>query len=222
VHYSKSKVMMVTLAVTVPAILATSAHALSSDEAKCVEQAGDLNGPPRLAFLNKCLSKSLASSQASARMRERGADMIPGNWHYSQDTDKMDSSLTQLANIISENSLALGFPYAGENRGHLGVRKEKKSGLNVWFNIDKGQLICNSYDGCQIDVRFDDAPPIKFHGVGPADHSSNTVFLQPEGKFVELAKKAKQIRVAATIYQAGTQILEFSTEPLVWGMPTKK
>jgi psiF repeat len=141
-------------------------------------------------------------------------------WSYSTETDSMDSSIKKFAELTSDNSLNLGFPYSGENRGELIVRQQKQYGLNVIFRIKKGQLICNSYEGCRVNVRFDDAQPVTFSADGPADHSSNVLFLQNSTRFIELAKKAKHVRVAVTVYQAGTQVLEFSTDaPLVWDAP---
>jgi hypothetical protein len=142
------------------------------------------------------------------------------DWRYSEQTDKMNGSQTKLGEVFSDNSLDLAFPYSGENRGRLVVRQDKQNGLNVIFTIRKGQLICDSYHGCQVQVRFDEAQPVTFHGGGAADHSSTTIFLTPERRFIDLAKKAKRIRVAVTVYQAGSQVLEFSSSTsLIWDTP---
>lgn len=141
------------------------------------------------------------------------------DWQYVSDTDTMTGKPTKIAMIESVNSLALGSPYKGENRGGLAVRQTPKQGLNVIFKIDKGQLICDSYHGCQISVRFDDAPPVRFTAGGTTDHSSTTLFIHNERKFVAAAAKAKRILVQVVIYQAGQNILEFKTaKPLEWGL----
>jgi hypothetical protein len=143
-----------------------------------------------------------------------------GSWNYQTETDKMDSSQSKFATIISDNSLNLPFPYQGNNHGQLSIRQRKQDGLNVIVNVQKGQIICTSYNGCQLMIRFDEAQPVKFSAAVPADYSHDTLFIRNEARFVELAKKAKQIRVAVTMYQVGTQVLEFSSAaPLVWELP---
>jgi hypothetical protein len=152
----------------------------------------------------------------TCRMNQLAAK-APTNWDYSTENDEMDSSKSKFAQITSDNSLSLAFPYQGENRGKLWVRQRKQDGLRVIFEIQKGQLICTSYNGCQIAIRFDEAQPITFYASVPSDHSSTALFINNPSRFVQLAKKAKQIRVAATVYQAGTQVLTFSSlTPLLW------
>jgi hypothetical protein len=140
------------------------------------------------------------------------------DWSYSEDTDAMTSKRTSYAQLQSDNSLNLGFPYKGKNHGNLTVRQHPKYGLNVIFTIDKGQLICRSYDGCSVMVRFDDKPAVRFGANGPADHSSDTIFISGASQFVASASKAKRILVQANVYQSGSPVLEFSSStPLLWG-----
>lgn len=139
------------------------------------------------------------------------------NWNYSSETDQMNGSTIKYATLHSDDSLNLGFPYQGLNQGEITIRYRKKEGLNVIFKIAKGQIICSSYDGCALLVRFDDAQPVRFAALEPDDHSSNVLFIRNEARFVELARKAKQIRVAATYFQNGTQVLSFTSPvPLAW------
>lgn len=139
------------------------------------------------------------------------------NWTYSQNVDKMTGKSKDYAEINSSNSLDLAFPYAGKNTGRLTVRKTPSKTLEVIFDIDKGQLLCNSYQGCPLKMRFDEGSPVTFSGNGSADHSPNVIFIQNPSKFVALASKARRIYVQANIYQAGAPILEFNTAaPLKW------
>ena len=140
------------------------------------------------------------------------------NWGYSEDTDRMTSKNTTAAAIRSSNSLRLDFPYKGENYGQITVRQHPKHGLDVIISIDKGQILCSSYSGCPVEIRFDDKPAIRFSGTGPADNSSDTVFLSNAPRFISEAKKAKRILVSMNIYKSGAPLLEFSTTaPLQWG-----
>jgi hypothetical protein len=139
------------------------------------------------------------------------------DWQYQSDIDKMTSKKTTQAVLESNNSLSLPFPYAGKNKARLQVRQHPKYGLDVFLDIDKGQIMCSSYRGCPITIRFDSTPAIKFSGNEPADSSSDTIFIQGPQKFIAAAKKAKVILVEITMYQAGNQILEFqTTKPLEW------
>lgn len=138
-------------------------------------------------------------------------------WEYQTSADPMTSEPTKFATLESINSLDLDFPYKGKNTGQLTVRKSSKFGLNVIFSIDKGQILCRTYGDCTVMIRFDDAKPVRFSGVPPADHSSTSVFLENPQKFVTLASKAKRILVQATIYQNGTPVMEFQAlKPLEW------
>lgn len=151
-----------------------------------------------------------------------GAMLAPGpavaaGWEYSTNIDKMTGKKTLHAVIQSTNSLSLQFPYRGANFGRLVVRQHPKYGTDVIANVDKGQILCRSYDGCSISVRFDSAKPMTFSAIPPEDHSSDTLFLQNAQRFIASARKAKRILVQLTFFHSGTQVLEFEVdEPLKW------
>lgn len=138
-------------------------------------------------------------------------------WTYQTDVDKMTNKKTSYALVQSTNSLALAFPYQGRNLGQLTVRQHPQYGLDVFFSVDKGQLMCSSYSGCDVMVKFDDGKPIRFSGTEPADNSSETIFLNSEKRFIDAAKKAKKILVQVQFYQQGNHVLEFDVPAsLVW------
>jgi hypothetical protein len=139
------------------------------------------------------------------------------NWHFDTSPDQMTGKPVKQATVMSTNSLTLDFPYRGNNYGQLTVRQHPKYGLDVIVSVEKGQMLCGSYDGCFVQVRFDEAPPANFSASEPADHSTTHLFLDNPKRFIAGASKAKQIRVAFSMYQAGTQVLEFSTPTsLAW------
>ena len=140
-----------------------------------------------------------------------------GQWRYDEYPDKMTGKTQSTARIESDNSLSLGFPYQGLNKGEIMVRRHPQYGLDVIVSIDKGQILCRSYDGCSIGIRFDDGKPQRFSAMPPADHSSEVVFLSNRTKFISSARKAKKILIQLPIYQNGEPVLEFSTPvELVW------
>jgi hypothetical protein len=147
------------------------------------------------------------------------------NWSYSEEVDQMTGKAAKYAIVESKNSLELRFPYNGKNKGRLWVRQHPKHGLDVILEIDKGQILCSNHSGCPIEVKFDDAPPIKFSGLEPADHSRTSVFFQNGRRFIAQAQKAKRMLVQVNLYQSGAPVLEFeSPEPLKWSPapPAKK
>lgn len=129
----------------------------------------------------------------------------------------MTGKAAKYAELISANTLALNFPYQGKNHGSLVVRRHPKYGLDVVVSVEKGQILCRSYDGCEVYVRFDQGKPQRFSAMPAADHSSEVVFLTARSRFIASASKAKRILVQIPMYQAGEQVLDFkTTEPLVW------
>lgn len=140
------------------------------------------------------------------------------SWTYQEDVDKMTSKVTTYASLDSSNSLRLSAPYSGENTGWVTVRKHASMGLDVMVVIRKGQILCPSYSGCNVKVRFGEGQPVTFSALPPSDHSSTSVFIRNAQSFIDKAKIAKTIKVQLEIYQNGPQILEFeASEPLSWG-----
>lgn len=163
------------------------------------------------------INEKMAGNREDRAIRIAAAS-APPSWSYSTENDEMTSKQTAFARLKSENSLALERPYSGENFGHLIIRKKSGKTEDVMLSFDQGQSMCRSYSrDCTVTVRFDDAPPIKFSGQTPSDGSSTTVFLMPTAKFIAAGKKAKTIKVSLDIYQAGTQLFQFSSvAPLAW------
>lgn len=138
---------------------------------------------------------------------------INNKWEYHESTDKMTSKSIKFAQIISNESLNLEFPYDGNNYGHLTLRKNDH--MNIYLSIDKGQ-ISGGYDNNFITVRFDDEKPIKFSYSEPQDSSSDLIFIDNEVKFLSKLKKSKKTLVSLPLYREGNQILEFNTVDFKW------
>jgi hypothetical protein len=56
---------------------------------------------------------------------------------------------------------------------------------------------------------FDDAKPERFSAIGPADNSSETVFLRNYDRFLGKLRKAKTVRMSLNVYQQGAPVFEF-------------
>jgi hypothetical protein len=128
---------------------------------------------------------------------------------YSQDEDPMAKGRVLQALVNSSNSVEFDFPYSGPQNGSLRLRKDPRHGLNVMFEIERGQILCPSYDECTVLVRFDDHQAKRFSGLGPSDNSSEVVFIQNERGFLKEMKNSKRVRISANIYKQGAPVFDF-------------
>lgn len=154
-----------------------------------------------------------AAIDTTAIVVDSTVPIISNSWEYHKSIDKMTSKQTKFAQIISNESLDLEFPYEGDNYGQLTLRY--KDELNIYLTIDKGQ-ISGGYNNNFITVRFDEEKSIKFSYSEPQDGSSNFIFINNETKFLSKLKKAKKVLISLPLYREGNQILEFNTVDLKW------
>lgn len=138
------------------------------------------------------------------------ASAASAQWSYKALADPMNGGQTNTAAVESQDSLKLAFPYSGKNHGRFIVRQHPRHGLDVIFQVDKGQLMCR-VSGCSLLVKFDDGKPIAFAAVGADDNASNVIFLTNSKRFVESARKASRILAQPTLFQNGSQVLTFET-----------
>ena len=138
-------------------------------------------------------------------------------WSYRTNKDEMTNKSVRTAKIKSSNFLSLGFPYQGATHGTLYVRGDDGGEADVYLYVDRGQILCNTYSGCQLSFKFDDDDPIFVEGVNSSDHDPSVVFVRDPGQVIERARTAKTIRIQFTMYQAGNPVLRFtSKKPLSW------
>lgn len=143
----------------------------------------------------------------------------PGSqWRYSQREDPMTSAKIYYASVRSSNTVNFDFPYSGPQRGTLTLRTHPRYGRDLIFNIERGQVLCRSYDGCTVLVRFDDKEAQRFSAAGAADNSTESLFLQNYSRFAGEMLKADRVRISVPIYQQGTPVFEFD----VSGFQTEK
>ncbi len=136
--------------------------------------------------------------------------VVPGSqWSYSQVADAMSKGTTYNAAVSSTNTVEFNFPYAGAQHATLNLRVDPRYGKDVIFRIERGQILCHSYEDCTVLVRFDDEKATNYSGVGAADNSTETIFIRNYGRFVEKMLKAKQVRISTNIYQQGAPVFEF-------------
>ena len=124
----------------------------------------------------------------------------------------MTGGTTYSASVLRSNTVTFRSPYGGEQYGSLALRTDPKYGKDVIFSIQRGQLLCRSYEDCEILVRFDDGKPEQFAGVGAADNSTEIVFIRNYERFLGKLRKAKIVRISLNIYQEGAPVFEFDVD----------
>ncbi|MDD5681104.1 MAG: zinc ribbon domain-containing protein [Candidatus Omnitrophica bacterium] len=138
------------------------------------------------------------------------APTLPGSqWLYHQSDDVMGKGTIYQAQVSSSNTVNFDFPYSGAQHGTLTLRTHPRYGEDIIFRIEKGQILCNSYEDCTVLVRFDDDEATNYSARGAADNSTETIFIQNYRRFMEKMLKAKRVRVAVNIYQEGAPVFEF-------------
>jgi hypothetical protein len=147
--------------------------------------------------------------QAARAAADEETRSLAEKWYYSRDVDAMTSKVSLYASITSENTVSFDFPYEGAQHGRLMIRDHPTHGRDVIFAIREGQLLCQSYEDCVIRVRFDESPAESWRAVGPADHSTTSIFLRNEERFVQRMRRARIVRVQVPVYQEGSPTFEF-------------
>jgi hypothetical protein len=79
----------------------------------------------------------------------------------------------------------------------------------VLFAIERGQLLCPSYDGCTVLVRFDAGEALRFSANAAADHSTETIFIANYDRFLSKMRAARQVRISPSVYQQGNVVFTF-------------
>jgi DNA-directed RNA polymerase subunit RPC12/RpoP len=137
-------------------------------------------------------------------------------WHYSTSKDDMTTKDISFAEAKSLNKEDLHWPYGPGIAATLTLRKHPRSGKNVYVSLDKGQILCRSYESCTITIRFDDRPAAKFSAIGPSDGSTEMVFIQNYAKFFAELKQSKKLLVELPMYQDGNRSWQFTVSGLSW------
>jgi hypothetical protein len=144
------------------------------------------------------------------------APLPASDWRIDEQADPLTDRTIKTACATSSNQVYLSPPY-GPRGARLCIRQHPKFGRDAYLTLDgSGQILCRSYDGCTIQIRFDDGPVQTFSANGPSDNSSETIFVANEGRFITSAKAASRIRVQLEFYQNGNQTFDFPARGLEW------
>lgn len=170
--------------------------------AKTTASSVEVRSPASESFL------ALAGSTTSPEVMPK-VEPVGQQWDYGGQEDKMSGGTIHHASVISINLVNFSSPYSGSQNGRLVLRIDPTHGKDVIFRIERGQLLCQSYQDCEVLIRFDDGKPEKFSAIGPADNSTETIFIRNYEKFLSKMRKSKVVRLSINIYQEGAPIFEF-------------
>lgn len=138
-------------------------------------------------------------------------------WHMTLSNDAMTGNLNRQAWLCSDNFIKQEFPYEGNTYMKMVIRDNGQK--DVIFIIDRGQVVCNEYDGTNfVRVRFDDKDPMKFRTCESSTGETEYLFLDGKvDKFIRECCYARRIKVEIPIYRYGKAIFDFwVTDPLEW------
>lgn len=167
------------------------------------------DGTPAASTTTSAAPATVPESAAAAPGGTPPTPQPGAQWHYSQDEDPMAKGTAYHAAVLSTNTVNFTFPYSGPQHATLALRTHPRYGKDVIFRIERGQLLCRSYEDCTILVRFDDGKAQSFSAVGAADNSTETIFIRNYSRFVASMQKAKTVRISVEVYQQGAPVFEF-------------
>lgn len=189
-------------------VIGSIAGGSKSPEAAAAENSAD-------ALADK-LEAQADNLEAMADAAEKPKPDSDSRWSYSTDVDKVRGGTSYFATMTSSNTIRQDPPYDSDTSMQMTVRRMPSSGTDVVLSISSGQFMCPSYQGCSGTVRFDNGAPQRVSFNGPADNSSDTIFVVGAKGFVSKLKKAKKVIVEKTLYQAGEPQFEFDVSGLKW------
>jgi hypothetical protein len=161
-------------------------------------------------------SSTTTSSQTITAAQPAPTSMEPEyKWEYTSVVDDLTGQNVYNAHLKSNNYHSFDFPYRGETYGTLILRKHPRYGKDVIFQIDRGQILCDTYSDCTVTIRFDKGKPFPITGTPPADNSSTSVFL-PYNELLRSIKNSNKMVVGITVHQEGSRVFSFDTKKLDW------
>lgn len=132
------------------------------------------------------------------------------NFREYEATDKISGQVAKYIEIDSDNEIDFDFPYQGAQHATLTLRKHPRLGNDIMISIEKGQILCDTFDGCNIAIRFSDSKNEKYSAAGPSDNSSTIIFIKNYKRFIKHLKQSETVYVELPFFQEGARTLEFT------------
>lgn len=166
---------------------------------------------------NPIKESTTSANQASTQVANNDSS-IEKNWIYDSSTDEMRGTKSFFAKTVSLNSHDFDFPYNGGSKLMLTVRK-KGSSNDIYITISKGQILCGSYNGCEVSFKFDDGKVQSITMVEPESHNSDMLFVSYDktvSKLIDQMSRSKKLTVEVPFYREGKRQFNFDISGLDW------
>ena len=160
----------------------------------------------------KAANERWRAEQKAKEAKRKAEREARGEWIYSGYTDDATGKYAKTARLTSKNSMNFGWPYSGIQYGEFEIRNHPRYGVDAMLSIDKGQLLCDSYNNTTVLVRFDDRPATRYACADAADHSSDIVFIRNVAGLEAGMKTAKKMFITVSVYQEGSRTWEFNVK----------
>jgi hypothetical protein len=136
------------------------------------------------------------------------------NWTYSTSRDQVRNADIASASVRSDNTVNLDFPY-GTVGMTMTVRRHPEYGLDVIFQVDEGQILCSSYEGCHGTINIDGHTK-RISLNGSADNNPAVVFARSPASVLRDLQRSHRVIIELPFYQNGNQQFTFNTSDLRW------
>jgi len=141
--------------------------------------------------------------------------VVASEWKYADVKDDFEGTMRHSATLRSQNENMLSPPF-GASRLMVSVNKHPKFGLMVMFYSTDGILDC-ARKKCAIRVKFDDAEPQTFNGVGAGQKMNSVVFIDEDAiRLVNAMKASKSMTVRLAYYRDAQKDYRLNPFGLVW------
>lgn len=154
-------------------------------------------------------------ASGNAQATPAPAPEVNAAWTYGEERDEMRDATRKFAEVESENSVDLQFPY-GEQSAFVTLRRDPQHGFDIMFRVRNGQILCHSFTDGYINAKFDDGPIRKFACAGSSDGTSEVAFIRDNKSFLKALKSSKKAVIEAEFYQNGQVQYVFNTQGLEW------
>jgi len=157
-----------------------------------------------------------SSSTAAAQSQESAPKQLEviQNWEYTEDFDKMRNTTSYWATATSLETKNFGFPYT-DVKQQIVLRQRPSDGFNILITLTHGQYSCG-YDGCSINVKFDDGPIKKYSVTRASDLASGTLFIVNKSGFLSKLKQSSKVMIESDFFQHGPETFEINVLGLEW------
>lgn len=167
------------------------------------------------AFVGSCIgNNSNQATTSNTTVNDTTQDTAKTNWVKNVSKDEMRG--TEIVNVATEsiNQVSFDFPYNGGSSLLLLVRRND-SGNDLIIRITKGQFLCSSFDGCEVNFKFDQNPIQSITMVGAESHDSDILFVKNSkttASLIEKIKSSKTVIVEPSFYKEGKHQFTFNLE----------